>query len=79
MTSLAPSASEGTLGGVPTFSRCAYDTTFGMPTVVSIWTAARLLDIRSAERIVIASAFGVLVLGHPLPPGVSIASVAGSR
>ena len=40
---------------MPTLSFSAYPTAFGMPTVASICTAARLLDVRSAERIVISS------------------------
>src|SRR3990170_6453637 len=74
VTSLAPSARDGTLGGVPTFSFCAYDTAFLMPTVFSIWTAARLLDVRSAVRIVISSAVECSSSGIHPPWGVSMGS-----
>ena len=53
VTSPDPSASDGTLGTEPTPIRCAYSTVTGMPTSSSIRTAARLLDVRSAVRIVI--------------------------
>src|SRR5262249_8812152 len=56
VTSPVPSASDGTLGGVPTFSFSAYETAVGMPTVDRSCTAARLLEIFSADRIVISLA-----------------------
>jgi len=58
VTSPDPSASEGTSGSPPTPSRSAYRTAVGIPICCSICTAARLLDVLSAARMVMA----------PLPP-----------
>src|SRR5258707_13932133 len=46
VTSPAPSARDGTLGGVPTLSFWAYDTAAGVPIVFSLFTPARMLDLR---------------------------------
>src|SRR5688500_6901784 len=72
VTSLAPSASEGTLGGVPMFSFCANVTALGMPMLLRTWTAARLLDMRSADRIVIELAVECSSSGTHAPWGVSV-------
>jgi hypothetical protein len=53
VTSPDPSANDGTLGTDPTPNRWAYPTVGGMPTSCSIRTAARLLDVLNAVRIVI--------------------------
>ncbi len=74
VTSLAPSASDGTLGGLPTLSFSAYPTAFGIPTDASICTAARLLDVRSAERIVISSPVEWSSSGSQAPLTVRIGS-----
>ena len=74
VTSLAPSASDGTLGGVPTLSFFAYATAFGMPIELRVWTAARLLDVRNAARIVIAPPDWCLSSGAQGPLSVGIGS-----
>ena len=72
VTSPAPSARDGTLGGVPTFNFCAYDNALGMPIVFSICTAARLLDMRNADRIVMDPALECSSSGTHWPAGVSV-------
>src|SRR5262245_14401454 len=72
VTSPDPSASDGTLGGVPTFSFCAYDTAVEMPSVFSSCTAARLLEIFSADLIVIDEALEWPSSGTQAPCGVAI-------
>ena len=54
VTSPEPRARDGTLGTLPMpiFRACA--TVFAMPTSSSMRTAARLLDVRNADRTVIA-------------------------
>ena len=56
VTSPAPSAIDGTAGILPSARSWAVFTVSGMPTARSSWTAARLLDVRSAVRSVMLSA-----------------------
>ena len=75
VTSPDPSASDGTLGTEPTPSRFAYVTVAGMPTSCSIRTAARLLDVRSAARMVIVSAVECPSSGTHAPSTVIVGSL----
>ena len=75
VTSPDPSASDGTLGTEPTPINCAYCTVTGMPTSSSIRTAARLLDVRSAVRIVIDGLSRCSSSGTHAPWSVMIGSI----
>ena len=74
VTSPDPSASDGTLGTEPTPINFAYSTVTGMPTSSSIRTAARLLDVRSAVRIVIDGLSRCSSSGTHAPCSVMIGS-----
>ena len=69
VTSPDPSASDGTCGmpGMP--NRSAYSAVAGMPTSSIIRTAARLLDTRSASRIVNVSSSTWPSCGYPCTRG----------
>ena len=74
VTSPAPSASDGTLGGVPTFSLLRVAHRVRDADGAEHRTAARLLDVRSAVRSVIESALECSSSGTAAACGVAIGS-----